>query len=1552
MNQSISKYFKRWLAVLTLVVSIPLGLRAYKVEIDGLYYELSYSKAEVTYQNTSSTNYSNLSGVIEIPEEVLWEGHQYTVTSIGKEAFRCATNLTGVEIPYTITAISTSAFYGCKSISSITIPEAISLIGENAFGDCTSLTSLTFNAINCSSCGSSYDAAFPNTIETLSIGSGVKQIPSNFLYDGSQIESVIFPNTLTDIGRYAFRYSEKLTAAEIPEAVTWIGDGAFYGCTALTSLTFYATNCSSSGSSGYPAFPSSISTLTIGDDVAKIPDYFLSNGSQIESVVFPKALTEIGRDAFRYNHELATVEIPEAVTRIGNNAFSGCSALTFLRFNAVDCEICGSSGYYAFPSSISSLTIGSGVTKIPGYFLGGGSKIESVVFPNTLTKIGNYSFGDNRKCQSFIIPASVKYVESNAFSGCSGLVKSAYPSNLSNPFSYGTAIQYPANCIIDTNNVIYNSNASEIFFAPLSLSDEYSIPETVTAIRGKSFQGCKLLSSVIIPESITSIGDYAFEGCTSLISLTFNATNCTICSSSAFPSSLTTLTVGNGVTQIPSDLLYNGSQIESIILPNSVTSVGSYAFLNSNNLKSLTIGSGLLLIGTRAFSYKNSYSSDYYKLTIPKVFWLGNTPPANVGEISASVNYVANDKYSFSNQVKYQFLSSKFLVNGTWYVPVSPSDRTCDVVDCEYSLSNCEVTIPEKVNNRGVELSVLNINNYSYYKNNTITSLSASNNGNLGDYSFYECKALTSVIANNAGSIGNDAFYNCGNLNNVELGNSLTTIGDYAFSKCTALPAITLPNNVTSIGERIFRDCSQLATVDIGTGIASIPGHSFAYCSSLNNLVIPKNVMNIGDYVFSGCRSLANFTMEDGDETLQIGSNGSSPLFYDCPLDVVYIGRKLSYKTASNYGYSPFYRNTSLRSVEVTDAETQIYDNEFYGCTNLKTLKIGNGVEAIGKWAFSGCSSLDYFSAGYHVETIGEEAFSDCTGLTSYYSFSILPPVCGNQALDDINKWDCTLFVPAESSDEYMAADQWKDFFFVNENDAVLIENICINVESLNGETGDTFQLTADIFPGNATRKRIDWSSSDPTIVKVDADGLATFVMEGYATITARATDGSGVEASIDVVVTVKEPELGDSNANGRINIADAVNTANYAIGNEVEHFNATAADVNKDGIITLADASATITLVLEQEVPDVAAGVRAIARAAEINSGRFYIDEAYIEPGESKTLAFNLDNEVQYYGFQADITLPKGVVVEDEDGLPAVELSSRTNSSYSVVTNPVSSSLIRVGAFSTSHAPIEGDSGALMYLNVVADDEFDGGVLSVTDIRFVNNADVDVPFPAFSVEMRNNAVNRCYLPDFSISAGQTKTVSLMLDNETPFTAFQADIYLPAGMNIVADSFKVGSRAANHSVSAKSFSDGRTRLICSSPDNSLFSGDEGAILEFEVNVNPEFDGTCVIELRNQVCSTANAKEYVLANSTTSVTVINDIVTGLDGYRLSDISVMVIGSRIIIKGLPDGVIANLYNLCGALVNSAIGNGAAVSMDVAPSGVYILRIGSDAMKIAVP
>ena len=476
-----------------------------------------------------------------------------------------------------------------------------------------------------------------------------------------------------------------------------------------------------------------------------------------------------------------------------------------------------------------------------------------MTIPNSVTSIGEFAFAYCSGLTSVAIPNSVTSIGDGAFAYCSGL----------------TSVTFNAEKCTEMG-----SNSRPVFNGCKSLTT-LTIGDKVTTIPDYAFGECSGLTSVTIPNSVTSIGDGAFAYC----------------------SGLTSVTIPNSVTSIGDYAFYNCSGLTSVTIGNSVTSIGDYAFYNCTGLHSLTIGTGVLSIGQYAIGYYYNYGYGNRKKTIEKVIWLPNTPPTGYSEVNSRVSYVANDLYTgMSCEYKYiyKYLSSLFEVDGIRYVPVSPSERTCDAIDCTYNQEQTDISLCKTVSYKGVSMTLKDIKPYTCYNNTHITKVIVNYDGNIGDYAFH-----------------------------------------------------------------------------------------------------------------------------------------------DCPLKTVYIGGNISYSTSSDKGYSPFYRNTSLEKVIITDKETEITANEFYGCTGLKYITMGDGIEKIGDWAFSGCSSLDFFRVGSNVKTIGKEAFSDCTAMTKLITTAPVPPTCGSQALDDINKWTCELFVNKESIDQYKAAEQWKEFFFISEYDGV-----------------------------------------------------------------------------------------------------------------------------------------------------------------------------------------------------------------------------------------------------------------------------------------------------------------------------------------------------------------------------------------------------------------------------------------------------------------------------------------------------------------------------------
>ena len=735
---------------------------------------------------------------------------------------------------------------------------------------------------------------------------------------------------------------------------------------------------------------------------------------------------------------------------------------------------------------------------------------ETITYNETtysVTAIGSYAFCRSKGLTVITIPSSVISIEKSAFEYCTGLTTVTIPNSVTyigesafNDCSGLTSVTFNAEKCTKMGPYYY-----PVFKGCTGLTS-LTIGEKVTTIPGCAFYGCSGLTFVTIPNSVTTIGDSAFYGC----------------------SGLTSVTIPNSVTTIGDSAFYGCSGLTSVTIPNSVTTIGDSAFCNCNRLHSLIIGTGVLSIGKYAIGFHRDYYNNSYKPSpVEKIIWLTNTPPNGYHGVNAEANYVANSLYTrLSNIYEYKYLSSYFEVDGIRYVPVSPSERTCDAIDCTYNPEQTDISLCKTVSYKGVSMTLKDIKPYTCYNNTHITKVIINYEGNIGNYAFSQsatkneatfkisantigestfkgCSAIVSaditaesigdyaffqsatkneatfkISANTIGestfkgcsaivsaditaesigdyaffqsatkneatfkivakTIGKEAFSDCSKMTKATLGESLTSIRESAFSGCSSLEGVTIPNNVESIGSYAFEKCSAMTYAKIGSGLKTIPYSTFSSCSSLPSITISKNVTQIGGFAFSGCKSLADLYIEDREDELGLGSNGSSPLFSGCPLKTVYIGGNITYPTSSSSGYSPFYRNTSLEKVIITDKETEISDNEFYGCTGLKYITMGDGIEKIGDWAFSGCSSLDFFRVGSNVKAIGKEAFSDCTAMTKLITTAPVPPTCGSQALDDINKWTCELFVNKESIDQYKAAEQWKEFFFISEYDGV-----------------------------------------------------------------------------------------------------------------------------------------------------------------------------------------------------------------------------------------------------------------------------------------------------------------------------------------------------------------------------------------------------------------------------------------------------------------------------------------------------------------------------------
>ena len=581
-------------------------------------------------------------------------------------------------------------------------------------------------------------------------------------------------------------------------------------------------------------------------------------------------------------------------------------------------------------------------------------ELTSVTIPNSVTSIGSGAFRDCSRLTSVTIPNSVTSIDRSAFSGCSRLTSiiwnaknyPAFYNSSSSPF-YSIRTQITEFIIGDDVTRIPSDMCFE-----MSNVKSVTIPNSVTSIGSHAFYKCSGLTSVTIPNSVTSIGSYAFYGCSlkkvivpdieNWCSIKFN-------DSSANPlyythhlysdenTEITELVIPDDVTSI-GDYAFSGcSGLTSVTIPNSVTSIGSEAFYNTS-IKSLTIGTDIQTMESNALR------------GIDKIIWLSNTPPSGYENAGGTINYVPNDSYSgLSNTKIYPFLSSMFEVDGIKYVPVSPSERTCDAIDCVYNESAENTKISNTVTYKNINMTVQSVGDSICTGNTYIKNLEYLFDGSIGSSAFSGCSGLTSVtIGSSVTSIGSDAFNNCSSLKKVivpnfdikkwcsiKFGNHYANPLYYAHhlysDENTEITELIIPDDMTSIPNYVFSGCSGLTSVTIPNSVTSIGSSAFNGCSGLTSVTIPNSVTYIGSGAFLGCSGLTSITWN-----------------------------AKNYPAFSSYSSNPFYNiKTQITEFIIGDDLTSIPAYMCYEMSNLKSMTIPNSVTSIGSSAFNGCSGLE-----------------------------------------------------------------------------------------------------------------------------------------------------------------------------------------------------------------------------------------------------------------------------------------------------------------------------------------------------------------------------------------------------------------------------------------------------------------------------------------------------------------------------------------------------------------------------------------------------------------
>lgn len=409
------------------------------------------------------------------------------------------------------------------------------------------------------------------------------------------------PDSVTNIGRSAFRDCKFLENIILPDSLINIGESAFWNCKSLQDIT-------------------------LPDSITKICGGTFGNCQSLKKIKLPNSLTEIGYDAFTYCKALQEIDLPNTVTEIDNGIFSNCSSLCRINIST-SLKYIPQYAFFLCPK-LKRITLPDSIKHIKRCAFSRCEFLREIKLSEGLIDIDYDAFGSCKSLNEIELPNGIESINDEAFSWCESLETITLPNSIKN-IGRGVFKHCKSLETIECNNenyytidgVLFDKKEKKLIGYPEGLTErKYVIPDGILVVGEYAFVSCRDLEEIILPDSVHTLEDRAFESCSSLKSIKLPNQLHSI-APAAFKGcwSLKSIECDSPFFKSIDGVLFTadlktlvcypqGRFCENYIIPDSVTNMSERAFSSdsSRSCERITLPKSLIEFNTKTFCFHES----------------------------------------------------------------------------------------------------------------------------------------------------------------------------------------------------------------------------------------------------------------------------------------------------------------------------------------------------------------------------------------------------------------------------------------------------------------------------------------------------------------------------------------------------------------------------------------------------------------------------------------------------------------------------------------------------------------------------------------------------------------------------------------------------------------------------------------------------------------------------------------------------------------------------------------------------------------------------------